>query len=99
MAEQNFHDETADLDEAAEIARTAAVPGSNSTQGAAGAYPDEVMTPRSLNETEEAYLKRRAAANAVDDNAASHQGGIGAQGGQADFGAAGNLAGYDTSKI
>lgn len=39
------------------------------------------------------YEKRKNRSNAVDDNAASHQGGFGAQGGQADFGSAGNLAG------
>lgn len=43
------------------------------------------------------YEKRRNRSNAVDDNAASHQGGMGAQGGQADFGSQGNLAGgFDT---
>ena len=39
------------------------------------------------------YEKRKNRSNAVDDNAASHQGGMGAQSGQADFGSAGNLAG------
>ena len=39
------------------------------------------------------YARRRAAAAGVDDNAASHQGGMGAQSGQADYGSAGNLAG------
>lgn len=69
------------------------------TQGSAGAFPDETMTARDLNETEAAYLKRRAAGNAVDDNAAAHMGGMGSQGGQTDFGSAGNLAGYNKTGL
>lgn len=49
----------------------------------------EGLTPEQYAE----YKRRRALGDAVDDNAASHQGGMGAQGGQADFGSAGNLAG------
>lgn len=77
----------------------AAVPGSTSTQGAAGAIPDETMTTQDLTEEEAVRLARRAAGNAVDDNAASHQGGMGAQSGQSDFGSAGNVQGYDKSGI
>jgi hypothetical protein len=39
------------------------------------------------------YRRRQALGDMVDDNAASHQGGMGAQSGQADYGSAGNLAG------
>lgn len=49
----------------------------------------ETLTPEQVAEVR----RRRALGNAVDDNAASHQGGMGAQGGVADFGSAGNLAG------
>jgi hypothetical protein len=38
-------------------------------------------------------MKRSAERSLVEDNKASHQGGAGAQGGAADFGSAGNLAG------
>lgn len=76
----------------AKHAVNAAVPGKPSVQ-------DETMDVRDLDETEEAFLRRRAAGNAVDDNAASHQGGMGSQGGQADFGSAGNLSGYDKSGL
>jgi hypothetical protein len=50
---------------------------------------DGPLTPEQAAELQ----RRRALGNAVDNNAASHQGGMGAQGGQADFGSAGNLAG------
>ena len=50
-------------------------------------------TPPLTAEQEAALIARRAKGNAVDDNAASHQGGMGAQSGQADYGSAGNLAG------
>lgn len=53
-----------------------------------GTEPQD-LTPEQYAE----YKRRRALGDAVDDNAASHQGGMGAQGGQADFGSAGNLAG------
>jgi len=53
-----------------------------------GTVPEN-LTPEQYAE----YKRRRALGNAVDDNAASHQGGMGAQSGQADFGSAGNLAG------
>jgi hypothetical protein len=100
MGEQTFHDEAEDQrDPATDAAITAAVPNAGGTQGSAGAFPDETMTPRDLNETEAEYLKRRAAGNAVDDNAAAHMGGMGSQGGQADFGSAGNLSGYDKSGL
>jgi hypothetical protein len=49
----------------------------------------ENLTPEQYAE----YQRRRALGDAVDDNAASHQGGIGAQGGASDFGSSGNLAG------
>lgn len=49
----------------------------------------ETLTPEQAAE----YRRRQAKGDIVDDNAASHQGGMGAQGGQADFGSAGNLAG------
>ena len=50
--------------------------------------------PATLTPEQQAeYARRRAAAAGVDDNAASHQGGMGAQSGQADYGSAGNLAG------
>lgn len=47
------------------------------------------LTPEQYAE----YKRRQALGDAVDDNAASHMGGVGAQGGQADYGSAGNLAG------
>lgn len=50
---------------------------------------DTTLTPAQEAERR----RRRAAGDLVDDNAASHQGGLGAQSGQADFGSAGNLAG------
>ncbi|MBU3076728.1 hypothetical protein [Sphingomonas quercus] len=93
------------LDEDAEdefaIAESLAVPGSGSTQGSANAIPDRdgTLLPADELEEEAVRLRRRAIGNAIDDNAASHMGGMGAQGGQADFGSAGNLADYDTSKI
>lgn len=49
----------------------------------------EELTPEQQAEV----ARRRAIGNAVDDNAGSHQGGMGAQSGQADYGSAGNLAG------
>lgn len=51
------------------------------------------QTPPLTTEQEAALRARRARGDAVDDNAASHQGGMGAQSGQADYGSAGNLAG------
>jgi hypothetical protein len=53
-----------------------------------GTVPEN-LTPEQAAEVR----RRRALGNAVDDNAASHEGGMGAQGGAADFGSAGNLAG------
>ena len=55
------------------------------------ALPEEIEAMTEEQRIE--YEKRKNRSNAVDDNAASHQGGFGAQGGQADFGSAGNLAG------
>ena len=55
------------------------------------ALPEEVEAMTDEQRIE--YEKRKNRGNAVDDNAASHQGGMGAQSGQADFGSAGNLAG------
>lgn len=54
-----------------------------------GTDPAGELTP----EQQADVARRRAIGNMVDDNAASHQGGIGAQSGQADYGSAGNLAG------
>ena len=50
---------------------------------------DAALTPEQAAEV----ARRRALGNAIDNNAASHQGGMGAQSGQADFGSAGNTAG------
>lgn len=57
--------------------------------------PDPIDPDAIEGETANADLvmKRRAERPLVEDNKASHQGGAGAQGGQADFGSAGNLAG------
>ncbi len=60
---------------------------------------DETMDVRDPEESEEAFIRRRAIGNAVDDNAAAHMGGMGSQGGQADFASAGNLSGYDKTGI
>jgi hypothetical protein len=49
----------------------------------------ESLTPEQYAE----YKRRQGVGDAVDDNAASHQGGMGAQSGQADYGSAGNIAG------
>ena len=69
-----------------------AVPGKPSIK-------DETMDVRDPEESEEAFIRRRAIGNAVDDNAGAHMGGMGSQGGQVDFGSAGNLSGYDKSNI
>ena len=53
-----------------------------------GTVPEN-LTPEQYAE----YKRRQALGDAVDDNAAAHMGGTGAQGGQADYGSAGNLAG------
>lgn len=53
-----------------------------------GTEPQD-LTPEQYAE----YKRRQALGDAVDDNAAAHMGGSGAQGGQADYGSAGNLAG------
>lgn len=53
-----------------------------------GTVPEN-LTPEQAAE----YLRLQGRGDSVDDNAASHQGGMGAQGGQADYGSAGNLAG------
>ena len=50
-------------------------------------------TPAMTEEEIARRRKRSAVGDMVDDNAASHQGGMGAQSGQTDFGSAGNLAG------
>ncbi len=50
-------------------------------------------TPALTEEQQRIQRARMAKGDAVDDNAASHQGGMGAQSGQADYGSAGNLAG------
>ena len=64
--------------------------------------PDDAGVPGGINQGTETPLtaeqaaelaRRRAAGDLVDDNAASHQGGMGAQSGQSDYGSAGNLAG------
>lgn len=90
-----------DADDEVAIAESIASPGSGGTQGSANAIqePDGTDIPADLMEEEAVRERRRAIGNAIDDNAAAHMGGIGAQGGQADFGAAGNLADYDTSKF
>lgn len=67
-------------------------------EGQTGAVKDG--TPEEdLLEEDAIIARRRAMGNAVDDNAASNQGGMGAQGGQSDFGAAGNLSGYDKDEF
>ena len=83
-------------------------PLKDSNDGSVGTIDDTVRqgginqgqgsgTQGDLNDASpEAAALRRARMNSgdlVDDNAASHQGGMGAQSGQADYGSAGNLAG------
>ena len=93
------------LDEDAEDelahAKSIASPGASGTSGSANAIPEPDGTdiPADLLEEETERARRRAIGNAIDDNAAAHMGGMGAQGGQADFGSAGNLDDYDTSNI
>ena len=96
---------SADIDDQGDISVTDAADRREGREPGSFGEPDE-RTDRQggINQGSEAtgeltpeqqaeILRRRAQGDMVDDNAASHQGGIGAQSGQADYGSSGNLAG------
>lgn len=91
-----------DIETAADTGIEAATPTDSGAARGLFGQPDVAGQPGGINqgqnppltdEQEAALRVRRAQGDAVDDNAASHQGGMGAQSGQADYGSAGNLAG------